>query len=123
MDQVYFATTNADFLNKAFHTNYKQYQKSIWYTPENVAVWMVHMDGIVRNEWKNYLYTDRIVEQYVGNNPVQLKKNKEIDLVRIVVKITDSQVTHRPLTFEILGIYEISLSESKLESYRVWRKK
>ena len=111
-------------MNYAFGTGYKQYSRPIWKMPDGVAVWMVHMDGSIRNDWKIDLDADgnRIVERYVGNNPKQLAANTKVEIARIAVNIIDSRVTLLPFMFEIVGVYRLSFEKSRIADYRVWEK-
>ena len=52
-NDIFYADTHADFLNKAFGTNYRQWMKSVWKYDDNAIVWMVRFDKKNRNGWTN----------------------------------------------------------------------
>lgn len=120
MKDTYYARTRADFLNQAFHTHFEQHRQAVWANPNGVDVWMVRMDGQVRDGWKNNLYENKIIEQFVGVNPPSIDSG--ISITRIPVNIIDSQADATISIYKILGTYELSIKESKLATYRVWRK-
>ena len=122
MNKQYYARTHADFLNRAFGTNYKQYPRSVWKNPDGVPIWIVHNDGKIRAGWKTYVYDDKIIEEYVGSNPDKIKPVKKSEYVRIVAKVIDSRVTLLPMYYVIAGLYSLSIEESSVAGYRVWRK-
>lgn len=120
MKKVFYASSRAEFLNAAYHTHFKTHPQAVWTKPDGTDVWMVRMDGKVRDDFKNTRYENKVIEEYVGHDPKLLKKTA-IGLERVVVLIVDSPTS--PLSrYEILGTYELSLAESKIATYRVWYK-
>lgn len=57
-----YAQTNADFLNKAFGTNYRGYQKSSWKYSDDWVVWMVEFNK-VKNGWTNTFVNNSRIKQ------------------------------------------------------------
>ncbi len=51
-NEVFYAKTHAEFLNKNFATNYK--------------AWMIRFDGRNRDGWKNSYYGDVIKDEILG---------------------------------------------------------
>ena len=111
----FFVKTNAEFLNQAFGTNYKGWMRCGWKYAPDVIVWMVWLDGEVREGWLNTIIEEqRIVqEDYVGKPEEQLYSHRRItEFHRIVVKRDKGCYT-------ILGLYKCD----KATRYkRVWRK-
>ena len=60
---VIYARTHADFLNKVFGKNYRQWMKSVWNYDENTIVWMVHFDGASRSGWKNEFINGNLIKE------------------------------------------------------------
>ena len=49
LNEITYARTHADFLNKKFGTNYKAWMKSVYYLNDEYEVWMVRFDGVLRD--------------------------------------------------------------------------
>ena len=79
------ARTHAEFLNKTFGTNYKQWMKTTWKYSESVSVWMVRFYG-EHSEFRNRFLDggETIHEEYVGNQPEQFPYG-----MRVVVSIEE----------------------------------
>ena len=120
MDRFY--KSRAEFLNSVYNTNFKQHYQAIWEKPDGKDVWMVRMDGKIHHDWRNTRYKNTIVEEYLGNDSVQLEKNKSVGVVRVAVCITAFEANQNLSSYEILGTYELDLKESDLARRRVWRK-
>ena len=121
--QSKYYKSRAEFLNDVYHTNFKQYLRSIWTKPDGSKdVWMVRMDGKVREDWKNTRYDKFIEEEYVGNDFKTLEENKSVGVVRVAVCITDSEEDETWSRYEILGTYELDIKRSNLSRFRVWNK-
>ena len=58
-----YARTNAEFLNKAFGTNYKGWQKSSWKYDEEWTVWMVRFNK-ENGGWTNTFISSTRIKQY-----------------------------------------------------------
>ena len=111
----FFVSRNAEFLNQAFGTNYKGWMRCGWKYAPDIIVWMVWLDGEVREGWLNTIIEEqRIVqEDYVGKPEEQLYSHRRItEFHRIVVKRDKGCYT-------ILGLYKcVEATRYK----RVWRK-
>ena len=94
--EVVEAKTHAEFLNKAFGTNYKAYMKCVWNYDEDWIVWMVrfNIDGV---SWKNTFISDsRIKEE--NTNLIQISYIKPLSRLykkRIVFEIVDLGYTRK----------------------------
>ena len=117
MSKIIYARTHADFLNQVFGTNYKQYMRGRWKYNDSTWVWMVYMDGKVRNDWRNRIVSnDEIWEERVcGDTDYHGEPEKPY---RIVVRIVD---TSRGREYHILGLYKFDF-ESCTSQKNVLRK-
>lgn len=61
-NELIYANTHAEFLNKAFGTTYKGWMKAYWIYNEYM-VWMIRFDGNVRDGWKNIIISDKEIEE------------------------------------------------------------
>lgn len=89
-DEVIYAKTHAEFLNKAFGTNYKAWMKCVWNYDDEWAVWMVRFnqkDG----GWTNTFISDsRIKEENVSHR--ETWDGKPVTFIhkkKLVVEIVD----------------------------------
>ena len=99
-----YARTHADFLNKAFGTDYKAWMKCVWKYSDDLVVWMVRFNRD-DNGWRNsYVSSNRIKEENL--NKVGAWDGKPIDegmhKRRIVIEIDDMGSTRR---YIFRGIY------------------
>lgn len=103
------ADTNAEFLNKIFGTNYRQWYKSVWKESPNRLVWMVRFydsapagkatgNGVWENRWCDKEHM-RCREEYKGSG---IPNEPETDY-RIVVSIEERNVPRR---YTIEGVYK-----------------
>lgn len=94
------AKTHAEFLNKVFGCNYKTWQKSTYELKnENKVIWMIRIDSIKRNGFRNYILEDKIVE--CSNEKTRSLKN------RLVFQITEIEGKRY---YEYLGEYVLDKS-------------
>lgn len=109
----FMARTHAEFLNKAFGTDYKSWMKAAWNYNEYYLVWMVKFDGIVRQDWRNVILNDdEILEENVGaeNND----KNSYLfyrDKFRIAISVQGDS-GYRKYVFK--GVYRFNKEKSIL---------
>ena len=87
-----YARTHADFLNKAFGTNYKAWMSCVWHYTDETIVWMVRFNQI-RSGWRNiFISNNRIMEENLNKvtvwngTPVKEGMHRR----RIVIEIDDS---------------------------------
>ena len=117
--KIVYARTNAEFLNEAFGTNYKQWMKCGWdYDPDTI-VWMIPFDDVVRDGWKNTIVDANTVrEDYVGSEFAKLVAHKKLkNHRRIVVKKENKQGRYL-----ILGLYRYDFENSVEQNKRIWIK-
>ncbi len=117
--EVVYATTNADFLNKRFGTNYKAWMQCGWNYDYDTIVWMLPFDGVKHWGWISRIVdTNTVEERYVDSPLLKSPKHKEIDKYhRIVVK--------KEKTFGryvILGLYRYDFENSCEPNLRIWKK-
>ena len=67
--EVIRVRTNAELLNELLGKNYRAWMKSV-YDFGNNRIWMIHIDNMPRNDWRNYKKGDVIVEENM--RPVDL---------------------------------------------------
>ena len=116
---VIYAETNADFLNKAFGTEYKKWMRCGWDYDEETIVWMVPFDNKIRQGWRNTIVDSCTVrEDFVGREDEKLLEHKKLkNFRRIVVK--KEQEYGR---YVILGLYTYDFEHSVEENKRIWIK-
>lgn len=93
-NDIFYADSHADFLNKIFGTNYKQWMKAVWKYDENVIVWMVRFDKKNRDGWRNsFIDENELVEE----NLILTRKKYDgtplqelLNLHRIVIAVDES---------------------------------
>ena len=109
MEKIIQAETHAEFLNKAFGTNYLGWYKSRWNYGSDTWVWMIYIDGKIRRGWKNSFFANgNILEEYVGAGEPTYKNEVERKY-RIVVQIIEKN-GHRE--YHILGKYRYDKERS-----------
>lgn len=92
---VIYAKTHAEFLNKAFGTEYKAWMKSVWTYDDDWVVWMVRFNE-VKDGWRNtFVSASRIKEENLkgvgtwGGRPISVDKKK------IVIQVEDLGYTRK----------------------------
>ena len=93
-NDIFYADTHADFLNKAFGTNYRQWMKSVWKYDIDTIVWMVRFDKETRDGWRNsFINENELLEE----NLILTRKKYDgaplrelLSLRRIVIAIDES---------------------------------
>lgn len=99
------AKTHAEFLNKVFNCNYKSWQKSTYnLKKENKVVWMIRIDSLKRDGFRNYILDDKIIE--CSNKRTRSLKNR---LVYQIIEIDKKRY------YEYLGEYV--LDESTIDKF------
>ena len=53
MAKTVYATSNADFLNKTYGTNYKSFMRGRYPLDAQTWVWMIRLDAKERQGWRN----------------------------------------------------------------------
>ena len=116
------ARTHAEFLNKAFGTDYKGWMKTVWHYPQspNISVWMVRFYG-QNDGWENRILDggEVISEKYVGPTVALPSLARYVDGERRVVVSIEDRLGARSYT--VLGVYDLSPSESTL-LHRIYRR-
>ena len=114
MERIVFARTNAEFLNQVFGTDYEGFYRSRWPYDDHTWVWMVRMDGEVRNGWYNReIGSDEVWEEFVGSTQPSFRNQKEMPY-RIVVKIVDGGSGRE---YHILGKYRYDFQNSTYKKH------
>ena len=109
MSKIIFAKTNAEFLNQEYKTDYKAFMKSRWSCTDNTWVWMVRLDGKVRNGWRNRIISeDEIWEEYVDVGMPTYADEFEKKF-RIVASIVEGA---RGREYRVLGRYAFDFENS-----------
>ena len=109
--------TNAEFLNKYFGTNYKQWMRCTYNVSKDTVVWMVNIDGSVAMGWSNVLLPDgkTIEERFVWDLSRQIPPHRHIDYnYRIVVD--------KSKNYKVLGFFKYDRENSDERTYRDWHK-
>jgi hypothetical protein len=107
-EQIVYARTHAEFLNKAFGTDYSGWMRSRWEYDEDTWVWMVRFDGRARQGWINCIIDDNeIWEKYIGDEPPTYREDDK--RFRIVVSI-EKGITGRE--YCVLGTYMLDQEKS-----------
>ncbi|MBO5354550.1 MAG: hypothetical protein J6B09_00610 [Clostridia bacterium] len=121
MNNIIYARTNFEFLNKAFGTDYKGWPKCTWKYDEKTVVWMIEITGNVsKYGWKNFILDDgnTVCEEYVlPGDKIIPTHDKLHHFRRIIVKREKAYDR-----YIIMGLYEYDFKHSIEESKRVWRK-
>ncbi len=100
--QIIYARTNAEFLNKVFGTNYSQWMRGRWYKDYDTMVWMIRLDGVERQGWINKRINDTIiVEKFIGRQAPSYTGERERKY-RIVVNVIGDGSNRK---YHILGTY------------------
>ena len=84
-----YAKTHAEFLNKAFGTNYKSWMRSAWPYDDEWVVWMVQFNK-TKNGWRNIFVSDSCIKQE------NLNAVKEFD-----GKPIEESTTKKRIVFEV----------------------
>ena len=115
-----YARTNAEFLNKAFGTEYKGWQKSSWKYDDEWSVWMVRF-GKTDGGWNNTFVSNFCIKQdnllkrkEFDGKPIALATTKK----RIVFEIDESSFT-RKYIFRGLFVYDEENSDPENAQYLV----
>lgn len=114
MSQIVVAKTNAEFLNHFFGTNHQAFYQSRWPYNDHTWVWMVRMDGKVRDGWFNReVGSDEVWEEFVGTTQPSYRRQKEKEY-RIIVKIVDGKCGRE---YHILGKYRYDFQNSTYKKH------
>lgn len=82
------ARTNFELVNLLLNKDLKGLQQSGYKVSSNILLWMIHIDGKTRNDWRNtWRDNDTILEEYVGND--NYKETVVKEPYRIVAEIKD----------------------------------
>lgn len=112
-DEMYkgtiWAKSNADFLNQTFGTNYKAFMRGRWNYSDNTWVWMVRMDGKVRQGWVNKIISDKEIHELYVSNDTPTYSNEPERKYRIVVQIIDHANIRE---YRLLGKYRFDFENS-----------
>ena len=111
MQQIVYANTNAEFLNKVFGTNYKAWMRGRWEYSKDTWVWMIRLDGKCRQNWRNRIINENeIWEEYIGTETPTYRHEPERKY-RIVVGIEKGNLGRE---YHILGKYRYDAEKSTI---------
>lgn len=118
MNKIIYARTNAEFLNKAFGTNYKAWMKCTW-EYGNTDVWMIELGGAVRYGWKNTIVDGETVrEDYVGREEDKIDGHKYLTNRRRIIVKKERECGR----YIIMGLYAYDFENSVEKNKRIWKK-
>ena len=106
-NDIFYARTHADFLNKNFGTNYKAWMKCCYNLNSKYEVWMIRFDGKLRDGWKNTLLGDIIQDEncyYERKSWSGIPLPKTLYHTKLVFEIIDDNYDSRKYVFR--GVYE-----------------
>ena len=113
--EVIRVRTNAELLNELLGKNYRAWMKSV-YDFGNNRIWMIHIDNMPRNDWRNYKKGDVIVEENMRPFDLTgLRSDVRHNVERIVFSKHDGY-------FIFEGIYKYDKEKSKDSEIRYWVK-
>ena len=113
--EIICVRTNAELLNKLLGKSYKAWMKSI-YDLNDERIWMIHIDNTPRNDWKNYMNGDIIVEENLRpSDTTGLRSDVRHNVERIVFSKHDGY-------FVFEGKYRYERKKSKDSEIRYWVK-
>ena len=98
-EYVICARTYAEFLNKAFNTNYKGWYKSTYNYSDDVVVWIIRIDSKEREGFKNYIDGDNIIEESI-DNPTRSTRP-----IRMVFQVVDESNGYKSFIYK--GKYKL----------------
>lgn len=116
------ARTHAEFLNKTFGTNYKQWMKSVWYYNSGIFVWMVRFDGDNRSGWVNeFVDDDTIRETNVYKKSEWDRKpiTNGVPNTRIVIEVVDGLYGRK---YIFRGVFKTDEENSDWYNVRIHKK-
>ena len=123
------ARTNAEFLNKMFGTNYKQWYKST-YKHNGVWVWMVEFNGLhhcnvsctYKEEWENRIISaNKIFEYYHGTSFI--RERKVIGVLEPHLRLAVERKGHgNDRVYIIHGLFAPNYEECEFPRKRIYKK-
>ena len=123
LNEITYAKTHADFLNKKFHTNYKAWMKCSYYLNEKYEVWMIRFDGKLRDGWKNTYNGDIIKDEncyYDRKSWDGLPIPQTLNHIKLVFEIVESGYGERKYIFR--GVYKYQKDISNPYKIRVYKR-
>ena len=120
-NDVFYAKTHAEFLNKNFGTNYKAWGRCCYNLSIVYEVWMIRFDGRNREGWKNSYNGDTIKDENIKNDRTHwanMKLPKTLNHTKLVFEIIESN--ERKYVFK--GVYQYQQNESNPYKIRVYKK-
>ena len=113
--EVIRVRTNAELLNELLGKNYRAWMKSV-YDFGNNRIWMIHIDNMPRNDWRNYKKGDVIVEENMRPFDLTgLRSDVRHNVERIVFSKHDGY-------FIFEGKYRYDKEKSRDSEIRYWVK-
>lgn len=123
LNEITYARTHADFLNKKFGTNYKAWMKSVYYLNDEYEVWMVRFDGVLRDGWKNTYCGDIIKEEncyYERREWDGMPIPQTLGYKKLAFEIVEGRYGERKYVFR--GVYKYQKDISNPYKTRVYKR-
>ena len=122
-NEIVYAKTHADFLNKLLGTTYKAWMKGCYNINSKYEIWMAHFDGKIRDGWKNTYLGDIIKD--VNTNPDRktwsnMSLPKTLNHTKLVFEVIDNPYGERKYVFK--GVYEYQKDISNPYETRIYKK-
>ena len=122
-NEITYAKTHAEFLNKKFGTNYKAWMKCCYKINTEYEVWMVRFNGQKRDSWKNFYLGDIIKEEncditrktWEGTPLPQTLYHK-----KLVFEVIENDKSTRKYVFK--GVYKYQIDVSNPYKTRIYKK-
>ena len=123
LNEITYARTHADFLNKKFGTNYKGWGKSVYYLNYEYEVWMVRFDGRLRDGWKNTYHGDIIKEENCRKERMEwegMPISQTLGRKKLAFEIIEDGYGGRRYVFR--GVYKYQKEDSNPYKIRVYKR-
>ena len=101
---------HAEFLNKAFKTNFKSFTKSRYSYGKDFWIWFVNLDLKKNNNWEIKITADSVIEKYtLDKRPPYYEIDRFEKAYRYIVLFEE---TENGNTYYNLGLYEYDFENS-----------
>ncbi len=111
LNDIFYADSNADLINKLFLTNYTEWKSAIWPKTPNTAIndkyalWMIYFNEIKTSGWVKTYEGDRIKSEKVNPNLSDNGRQNDsssLSKYKIVMSIEDTRLGKR---YVFKGVY------------------
>ncbi len=102
---------HAEFLNKAFKTNFKTFTKSRYSLSDDFWLWFINSDLKKNNGWEIVITEDAVSEEYINKDkrPPYYDFFRDEKAYRIIVLFEENEYGNK---YRILGLYEYDFENS-----------